>query len=1349
MLFQFAIKIESNEAHFFIVSTQTDFIQFFFQPNYVEYIEKVFFHDFLGREKSIFICYPKKNVSLQKYSFFQFFSLSLYPKKIQLIMAASVYATPPPDHLSGDETALSDVSETVPMSPTNTMKPLKRTLSVASLLSTTEANANDSDTHSAPAIERTSPYTGNESVTEAGSIESDNDNPMDAMATGDMNNDQLSAFLMDSMPDNSKKRRKQSMPFRISEALNAAAALNAAQIEQKRAKIHANEDDDDQTMPRIFLSNLSQLQEKLSPLMGAEDLKEYPTENGSNNKKLPTNPEELFKALTNGLTCGQCGLRLDSEIQLRLHMLQEHASTKLADNLSKSLEEEIPKIFVKKDLNALSLVQPWNNDDDMVKRAMNQTNGAMKPEDWLASLSNQLPFAFPPEAAMMLSASGYLPQMPLLGVGNPFQSADGIPRATAPPLRIFNPEAYCELCNKEFCNKYFLKTHKANKHSIYESMSATGPSASGSATTSAVTPSTAAETASANQLSQLSQIFQMQQQQLAAAQQLIAPKSPVQSSSQCQSPSNGSQQSDRSTGAAAAGESSVLCDVCFKRYPTMGAMRRHRSKAHEIPPSSSEAAQSESNKTTSNDQITMPDGFREDYQIEQEDVKFTPQPRKMSPQSMQLAREANFSVDKLKRLGVVNPEAFCEICCKEYCNKYFLRTHKIKRHGIFMPMDDGMVKDERSMVSAAAAAASAWQLMQNAPLNLIMNHQEALNQLQNQRKKFEAADLRKMSVDSMNDDEPEQQSASKKRKITDGGKRTMKTENGADDIDDQPMEKMAVDANDSGEHISVDLQKLQTMIMQLSDLNAHRPVACGLCGKELDNQFALHSHMLSEHSNLIGDNNNGHKPSPPTSPIRSQQSSAEQCKHCDKELPNQYALTQHMFDVHGIPPTSPIREGFVTPERPVTGPINLPPQQPASMNAQQNRPYTITPTSSYCEICNKELCNKYFMKTHMQRMHGIEIENGAQIGGVVCNICNKELCSKYFLRVHKHNSHGIVDDGAPPPNAQRTTNGGDSNEANDSMYGTPTLTKSNELNYAGQLGEVCPLCSRRFRGAKWLRSHLLSDHGKVGAEKLREIEQQLPMMPKSTASSPTLKIPNGTFANVADPNFLQKQALTSLFGSSGGDDGGAQVAGSVKAKEYQCTYCSFSTPSYAFLYIHKRSLHAAQLTAEALSGNDVADMAMNVADNQRQHSLASDGQASNATTPRSTPATTPVSLSMAGLDAKDNDIDVLSSKVTDATKDGHRARNNDEQRGGYAQNVLMEMANMTKRPTTYAIPQDIGGGMVMQSFLMQPIDDPDDDASSEADDSLSRSRFVPSVVFLPVKERIVGKTTISFSLTPA
>lgn len=41
-----------------------------------------------------------------------------------------------------------------------------------------------------------------------------------------------------------------------------------------------------------------------------------------------------------------------------------------------------------------------------------------------------------------------------------------------------------------------------------------------------------------------------------------------------------------------------------------------------------------------------------------------------------------FTPDRLQQMGVINAEAFCEICCKEFCNKYFLRTHKMNKHRI-------------------------------------------------------------------------------------------------------------------------------------------------------------------------------------------------------------------------------------------------------------------------------------------------------------------------------------------------------------------------------------------------------------------------------------------------------------------------------------------------------------------------------------------------------------------------------------------------------------------------------------------------------------------------------------------
>ena len=474
--------------------------------------------------------------------------------------------------------------------------------------------------------------------------------------------------------------------------------------------------------------------------------------------------------------------------------------------------------------------------------------------------------------------------------------------------------------------------------------------------------------------------------------------------------------------------------------------------------------------------FNMPEGFREDYQIEQEDTNFTPEPRKMSASSMQQAKDANFSYEKLKRLGVINPEAFCDLCCKEYCNKYFLRTHKLKRHGIFLPTED--IKDELR---------NHWPYIQTSPLNLIMGAGD-LKALQLYTKKKELAEAAmKLSAEEFNEN-------------------SMKNENAKDDDDGKKSPQIS---QQESEAISVDLQKLQSMILQLNELNHNRNIPCAICGKEMENQYILHAHMLAEHSGLT--NNNSIKLSPHQSSCPSP-TEFEVCKQCDKEFSNIFLLKQHLIECHGMSTLSPpLREGFITPDRKPTGVLSQPltPTQ-----GDRKSMFQMTPTSSYCEICNKELCNKYFMKTHMQRMHGIEIENGAQIGGVVCNICNKELCSKYFLRVHKHNTHGIVEDGSP----QQQRPGSDSVDSDNGFQLDlkPGEVSDQSNRYFSHFTEVCPLCSRRFRSAKWLKAHLMSDHGKAGVEKLNEIETKLGPI---KAPSPGLKIPNGAYG-LSSPDLL-------------------------------------------------------------------------------------------------------------------------------------------------------------------------------------------------------------------------------------
>jgi zinc finger protein 423 len=1073
-------------------------------------------------------------------------------------MMASLYATPPPDtsDLNGEDTSvLSDTSNS----------------------SQTSSSIN-SQHHKAPkrSILVSSP------------------------STASPNNYPLLGNLFDHSPDLSKKRRKQTTPIRIS-----ATAFELQQQQQQTngsitnglfeatPEITEIQDDDDEDvealdesaekaatlendgLQKIFLKNLSQLQASVEASDISRSISNIEKQKGS-----PT----LDLSNHNGHD-KQHDFENDIEVEYHSKFMKEKSPGSNGDGKSSN---------------------PWNDKNDK------------KTDDWLSLAS--LPFPFPPEAAAAaLSASGYLPQLPMMA---PFGSSDGMLSRGTAPLRIFNPEAYCDLCNKEFCNKYFLKTHKANKHGIYEPMA----------------PMTSADMPTLSQLSQMQQMSQMMQmQQFNQTKMSGGPTTPTQ---------------DQQVTPTGPPPPNAFCDICFKKFSSPAALKKHRVKIHEIgvvkQQQQNENKVAEERPPSSNGQdsdrhtplpFNLPEGFREDYQVEQEDTNFTPEPRKLSPSSMQQAKDANFSYDKLKRLGVVNPEAFCELCCKEYCNKYFLRTHKLKRHGIFLPAEEA--KEENRAL---------WPYMQTSPLNLIMGGDlKALQMYAKKKEELENAGL--LKVPDFDDD--------------------MKKND--DDDDDEKNEKLS---QQESEAISVDLQKLQSMILQLNELNQSRCAVCGICGKEMENQYMLHAHMLAEHSGFT--NNNSIKLSPRPSSAPSPEG-FETCKHCDKEFPNVFQLKQHLAEQHGID------DGFATPERKAPSVVS----QPLTPKPEERKTmFQMTPTSSYCEICNKELCNKYFMKTHMQRMHGIEIENGAQIGGVVCNICNKELCSKYFLRVHKHNTHGIVEDGSPQ---QRP-----GSESVDSDNGFSLDLKPGEVSdqsnrYFSHFTEVCPLCSRRFRSAKWLKAHLMSDHGKAGVDKLNEIESK---MGPIKAPSPGLKIPNGGYG-LSSPELMIKTSLGGLFS---GENSMATSPGDA-LKGYQCSFCSFATPILAILFIHERSHQAGN---QAMNLMQKSESAVSLAKD-----FSGSQQPTGVSSPSSTPASTPVPSTPQESNSGKNDI-------------------------------------MESRPSV-GLPQE-PGPLVMQSFLLEESMKSLVNGKTGTNES---HKFVPSMVILPVRERVSSPITISFTLTPA
>ena len=319
-------------------------------------------------------------------------------------------------------------------------------------------------------------------------------------------------------------------------------------------------------------------------------------------------------------------------------------------------------------------------------------------------------------------------------------------------IQIFNIEAYCKLCNKEFCNKYFLKTHMANKHGIYsdsQTSQSGAPRFEGGSMSmghpaqrfpgSLASPPVSI---SGSFLAMSSKAGEKARDCPTSLPPGILPQTPL------PPPRESPRESSEGSGGSRPQSNNEL------RSPLPSPIRPGSTPASQSPKSGPPPlipGRPASGHENGEREMTAEDLKRMEKEMIASGLDMTNLPAgirlpmvpsmspfggpmhfdsllKMNPLSPMdaIRKESEHgdkdldknrrpipnvpTLDRLRQMGVINADAFCEFCCKEFCNKYFLRVHKLKKHGVYSP-ELRPENVQKILQQMAKEAGKTWQPM--------------------------------------------------------------------------------------------------------------------------------------------------------------------------------------------------------------------------------------------------------------------------------------------------------------------------------------------------------------------------------------------------------------------------------------------------------------------------------------------------------------------------------------------------------------------------------------------------------------------------------------------------------------
>lgn len=931
------------------------------------------------------------------------------------------------------------------------------------------------------------------------------------------------------------------------------------------------------------------------------------------------------------------------------------------------------------------------------------------------------------------------------------------------PTRIFHADAFCSICRKEFCNKYFLKTHLANKHGIFDHQSL----ASSLSTPSMIGLTTSTDLNSdptnlQHSFTMVSTLLQNSQEELSSS-----PRSDFVENVRTndQDDVDGGDDDDEENGeefssirqqmnGVIAGDDDDDQQIDQNPLPDDQQTNDDDDEQDGTNPTSfihlpQQIATILRNENSKRNSLSLLNENDDEEQDQQEinansptnSLDYSQQQQQATTSSSQSGiitttttgptATTNIATANLPRQSSAKlPEDFCDICQKHFCNKYYLRKHKLDVHGVqtdcnikpYKRIDNNSLANKNSVASSSASQLSSTIQLPSTFPAVTFNPstvQQSLGILLNP--------IFSPLVQSQSVTGGETTSLiSNKRRYTDNSNEsssssTMATSNlgkptfppslltVASDVAQVFANQLASVANNSSSSSTNSTTSVGNGGSGTTTTTTKSQIStCHLCGKKFQTNDYLQLHLMNKHqiTTDLSTIESIEQRTKSSNLIKSSNGSVNSSTVKKIKLEtNETATTSNATNVNLVKISSTVASPIDPNSSVIPGIVDT--YFAAKMADRVS-----------CDICHKQVCNKYFLKTHKLKVHGVgpdsstvsssssSTTNQLNNGEGIDDLHDQQQSRSSFdgsppqLVVDEMNSIGNEPGVIPSPDALTAS-------VNNflGMTTTTTITTTTATNStAGTTENVeiakttnCEICSKSFP-TKFLHVHMNNAHG----------IQQAPLIVNGTLATSTT-----TTKPLAGSNPIKR---TLSNGNNGTNPVRLKQTPQVQLR-VTCQVCKKELCNKYFLRAHMRNVHN-------LSVDDLRLI-------------------QPATSPKSESPSSKQTFSLSSNLLSTNETNSTSNENETNHFNGHTTDSNESESfhipkdfTSYSLSSPLTTTATTIKSSTNDNNNNNNRLLSMQPFLV------------ESDDDLYKDLFVPCMVYLPCRHRVTKPLEISLRLKP-